>query len=415
MMVIYNLVVRFYGLLIRLSSINNLKAKQWVAGRKRWGARLSESVASRSKNKIVWVHCASYGEFEQGRPLMEAIRREHPDWFILLTFFSPSGFEAFKNWQGADAIHYLPLDTKRNAKRFLELVKPNAVIFIKYEFWLNYLFQLQQNSIPTFLVSAVFKAHHPFFKWYGPLFRKSLNTFTRLFIQDEASGKLLEKIGIKNYIVSGDTRFDRVVEIKSNFQPIDYFEEYCRGYKIIVAGSTWPKDEELLLETFDRLRQANVKLIVAPHHVDEKSVKQTEQLLRKHEMAYSLYTDPVKKNESSILVVNTIGLLNKLYHYADVTYIGGGFNSGIHNCLEPAVYLKPVLFHGGKDYQKYNEALELLAMDAAVNVSTSAELENAVMRFLQDPKLIAQTQTKLDGYFKAKSGTTRRVMNLISW
>lgn len=414
-MLLYNLVVRLYALMIHLAALNKTKARQWVHGRKTWRKRLSEDISKISNTRTVWVHCASYGEFEQGRPLMEAIRIKHPDYTIVLSFFSPSGYEAFKSWKGADVICYLPLDTKQNAKDFLSIVKPQSVIFIKYEFWLNYLFQLKKENIPTFLVSAVFKSHHPFFKWYGTLFRKSLSTFTELFIQDQESGKLLESIGIKNYQVSGDTRFDRVVEIKKNFKPIDYFENYCRNSKVIIAGSTWPKDEELLVNTFLELNDPGLKLVFAPHHVDEKSIRHLEALLEKKQISYSLYSDGKPDSSKPVLIVNAMGLLNKIYHYADITYIGGGFNSGIHNCLEPAVYLKPVLFYGGSDYHKYNEAVELLQMGAAINIVNPEETAEFIKSLLKDEYRVVEISKKLDHYFQSNSGTTEKVMSKIKW
>ncbi|HOZ88602.1 MAG TPA: glycosyltransferase N-terminal domain-containing protein, partial [Bacteroidia bacterium] len=357
-MIIYNLLVRAYGFIIRLSSFRNKKARQWMDGRDDWRQRLSASLSSVSSGERIWVHCASYGEFEQGRTLMEAIRKNHPHYRIILSFFSPSGYEAFHQWPGADVVCYLPLDTKKNAADFIGIVRPGAVIFIKYEFWLNFLFELKRKTIPTYLVSAVFKDHHPFFKWYGKIFRRSLLTFKKLFIQDDNSGRLLQSIGIGNYQVCGDTRFDRVLEIRENFKPLPFFEEFCKGHTILVAGSTWPGDEELLIAAFLQLSDPNLKLILAPHHVDEKSIAGLVQLLEKNKLPYQLYSDQKQDLSKQILIVDTIGLLSKIYYYATVAYVGGGFDSGIHNCLEPAVYLKPVLFFGD-DFEKYNEAVEL--------------------------------------------------------
>jgi 3-deoxy-D-manno-octulosonic-acid transferase len=413
-MFIYNLVVRLYALLIFVASAKNIKAKQWVQGRRQWRTSLRER-SKHLKSRRVWVHCASYGEFEQGRPLIEAIRQKHPDYAIVLSFFSPSGYEAFKDWNGADLICYLPLDTKSNVRDFVEIVKPQTVIFIKYEFWLHFLFRLRKLEIPTFLVSAVFKPHHPFFKWYGGFFRRSLQTFTRLFIQDEGSAKLLKNIGIKNYEVCGDTRFDRVVEIRNNFKPLPYFEDFCKNRKVLIAGSSWPKDEELLLDTFQKFKDPDLRLIFAPHHIDEKTIRNLEELIRSKGLQYLLYSDQKRDAASPVLIINTIGLLNKIYHYADVTYIGGGFNSGIHNCLEPAVYLKPVLFHGGDDYEKYNEAVELLNMGAARNVSTVEETKTAILHFLNNPQVMEDVKKKLNVYFEKNSGTTEKVLASIHW
>ncbi|HEX7415374.1 MAG TPA: glycosyltransferase N-terminal domain-containing protein, partial [Bacteroidia bacterium] len=223
---LYNTVILLYGLVIKIASVKKAKAKFWVNGRKNWREILSAKVSKLNTSPLVWIHCASYGEFEQGRPLIEAIKKKHPDYKILVSFFSPSGYEAFKDWEGADIICYLPLDTKRNANDFIDILKPKLVIFIKYEFWINFLFQLKEKNIPTYLVSAVFKPHHPFFKWYGHIFRKSLKTFNKLLIQDTNSGELLKSIGVTNYEVCGDTRFDRVIEIKQNFKPIPQIEAF---------------------------------------------------------------------------------------------------------------------------------------------------------------------------------------------
>lgn len=414
-MLVYNLLVRLYGFVILIASARKTKARQWVSGRRNWRRTLAEKTKALPKGKRIWVHCASYGEFEQGRPLIEAIRKKHPDHVIVLSFFSPSGYEAFKSWNGAELICYLPLDTPRNAKDFIRLVNPKTVIFIKYEFWLNFLFQLKKENIPTFLVSAVFKPHHPFFKWYGGIFRRSLKTFNRLFIQDSGSAALLKTIDVKDHEICGDTRFDRVVEIKNNFEQVAFFEDFCRNKKVIIAGSTWPKDEELLLEVFLNINDPNLKLVLVPHHVDDRSIRNLEALLKKNNQVYTLYGDKLPDPSKNILVVNAMGLLNRIYHYANVTYIGGGFNSGIHNCLEPAVYLKPVVFYGGDDFHKYNEAVDLLKMAVAKNVSNVAEAEKALLYFLNDAVVVKEVQQKLDHYFRQNSGTTEKVLDSINW
>lgn len=411
-MIVYILLIRIYGLIIRAASVRNKKARQWVNGRKNWQEELSRKI-SKTSNKRVWVHCASYGEFEQGRPLMEAIKQKHPDHSIVLSFFSPSGYEAFKNWDGAEVICYLPLDTQINARQFLDIVKPQTAVFIKYEFWINFLFELKKKNIPTFLVSAVFKPHHPFFRWYGGIFKRSLATFNELFIQDDNSGKLLDSIGIKNYEVCGDTRFDRVLDIKDSFKPIPFFEAFSKNKQLIIGGSTWPKDDELLIEAFKEINDPTLKLVLVPHNVDAKSIANVEQLLQKHELNYSLYSRQEINPLTNVLIVDAMGLLSKLYHYADVAYIGGGFNSGIHNCLEPAVYLKPIVFYGGDDYHKYNEAVDLLKMKVAKNVSDVVELKNALIHFLNDPQ--HKTEEQLRIYFAKNSGTTKKVMALINW
>ncbi|MES2680461.1 MAG: glycosyltransferase N-terminal domain-containing protein [Bacteroidota bacterium] len=412
-MTIYNLLVRAYGFIIKLSSFRNKKARQWVSGRKDWRQRLKTDLANIGEGERLWVHCASYGEFEQGRTLMEAIRKNHPRYRIVLSFFSPSGYEAFYQWPGADVVCYLPLDTKKNAVDFIGIVRPGAVIFIKYEFWLNFLFELNKKAIPTYLVSAVFKDHHPFFKWYGRIFRRSLLTFKKLFIQDDNSGRLLQGIGISNYEVCGDTRFDRVIEIRENFRPLPFFEEFCAGHTILVAGSTWPGDEELLIAAFLQLSDPNLKLIIAPHHVDEKSIAGLVQLLEKNKLPFLLYSDQNQDLSKQIVIVDSIGLLSKIYYYATVAYVGGGFDSGIHNCLEPAVYLKPVLFFGD-DFEKYNEAVELVKLKAIKNVMDPTQLEIGFLNFVNNWTERIEIENTLKTYFEKNSGVTKKVLDSIN-
>ena len=413
-MLLYTIVIYLYGQAIKVMSLRNEKAKQWVNGRKNWRKTLSERTQKLGSEKRIWMHCASYGEFEQGRPVIEAIRKQHPQLKIVLSFFSPSGYEAFKGWSGVDLVCYLPLDSKSNAKDFLELINPSAAIFIKYEFWLNYLFLLQQSKTPNFLVSAVFKPHHPFFRWYGTIFRRSLRTFTKIFVQDDNSGRLLQTIGVTNYQVSGDTRFDRVVEIKKKFIPLPVFETFCKNAKIIIGGSTWPKDDGLLLETFMNLTIPNKKLILVPHEVDSKSVLDLENCLKKYTLDYSLYTDSEPKPDAKVLVVNAMGLLSRIYHYADVAYIGGGFNSGIHNCLEPAVYLKPVIFYGANDFSKFNEAVDMVNSKTAFAIQNAKEFEQVLNALLNDEGRAEEITKKLSEYFEKNSGTTEKVMHLIN-
>ena len=259
-MFIYNLVVLLYGFVIRIASLNNAKARLWIEGRRNWREKLTQKTKPIQQHKKVWVHCASLGEFEQGRPLMEAIKKQHPSYKIILSFFSPSGYEVCKDYNGADLVLYLPLDTKANAKNFIELVKPNVVLFIKYEFWVNFLNEIKRNNIKCYLISAVFKDHHPFFKWYGGLFIKSLQAFNTLFVQDKHSADLLHSIDVKNVEICGDTRFDRVLEIKNKFKPIKELSDFKGNSKLIIAGSTWPEDEKLIIEAYKLLSHKSVKL-----------------------------------------------------------------------------------------------------------------------------------------------------------
>jgi 3-deoxy-D-manno-octulosonic-acid transferase len=409
-MFFYNLVVRLYGLAISAAAISRPKARQWVRGRKRWRRKLREKVAALGNKKRIWVHCASYGEFEQGRPLIEALRIKYPDHVIILSFFSPSGYESFKLWEGAALVCYLPLDTGRNARDFLAIIDPGAAIFIKYEFWLNLLFHLKRMQVPTFLVSAVFKPHHPFFKSYGGIFRESLLTFSKLFVQDTASGHLLAGIGIKNFEVCGDTRFDRVLEIKKNFKSIPGIEAFKGTARLIFAGSTWPRDEDLVIATYASLKNPSVKLVLAPHHVSENELKNTVLKLDKAGLSYTLFTKTLNA-EVDVMIIDTMGLLARAYAYACCAYIGGGFNEGIHNTLEPAVYGIPVAFYG-EGYINFNEAVEMIALGAAFRVSNAKDLAGFINNALNEEQR-GHIRLILDAYFEKNRNITGRVINEI--
>ena len=412
-MIIYSLVVRLYALAIRLAALRQEKATQWVKGRRDWRKQLANKLQPFGNRKKVWVHCASYGEFEQGRPLLEAIRKEHPEKVIVLTFFSPSGYEAFHTWNGADVIIYLPLDTKSNARDFLQLVQPSLAIFVKYEFWLHFLNSLNSNRIPSYLVSAVFKAHHPFFKWYGGIFRRSLSTFNTLFIQDEGSAALLNSIGITNHQIAGDTRFDRVISVKERFKPNEAVSTFANGKELLIAGSTWPRDEALLVDWFTSRENRNFRLVLVPHEVDPASIRQTEALLKKHSLTYLLYSEGKQDPRADVLVVDAMGLLSGLYYYASAAYIGGGFDSGLHNCLEASVYGKPVFFYNGGHHHKYNEAVELLHLKAAVAVSNADELNKAWQHYFSQDRNKDITKNILEAFFARHAGSTAKLMKAI--
>ncbi len=411
---IYNLLIQCYALLIRISAFRNPKARQWVSGRKNWKNKLKLQLQACGNSKRFWMHCASYGEFEQGRPLLEAIRKQHPHYKIVLSFFSPSGYEAFKDWTGADVICYLPLDTKNNAKYFVSLVRAEKIIFVKYEFWLNFLNEIQNTQTPAFLVSAIFKPHHPFFRWYGSIFKASLKAFHTIFVQDQSSLTLLKSLGLSNAIIAGDTRFDRVVEIKTSFKPLPFFDAYCKHFQIIVAGSTWTKDQEFLLDAYLKIKHQNLKLIIVPHEVNKKNITELQSSLQEKKLPFSLYSEVHDKQRAeNILVLDTIGLLSKLYHYATVAYVGGGFDSGIHNLLEPAVHLKPVIFCGLADYSKYNEALELIQLGAAIAVKEVNELSHQFSNLLESEKTKNQLEKNLTAYFNTRSGSAKKIMELV--
>lgn len=405
-MLLYNLGVRIYGLSIRAAALRNSKAARWVKGRREWRRQYINAVQGWGPGRI-WVHCASYGEFEQGRPLIEGLRRKHPEHRLLLTFFSPSGYEPFKGWQGADAVLYLPLDTRRNARDLIGIVKPSAVIFIKYEFWLNYLTAIRSAEIPCYLVSAVFKDHHPFFKWYGHIFRKSLQTFTTLFIQDEHSGQLLGSIGISRFKVTGDTRFDRVLQIRNEQRRLPWLESFKGDQPLVVAGSTWADDELLVLQSFAALR-TDARLLLVPHDVDDRSLAGTIERLEKSGIVFSVFSKGVSEN-SRVMLLDTMGMLASSYAYADVAYIGGGFAGGLHNSLEAAVFGVPVTFYGS-DYTRFNEAVELLSIGAAVNVKDAGDLTMA-WESLLEPERKEGVRRSLAQYFSRDANPTEAILS----
>lgn len=412
-MFVYNFFISVYAILIKAASFSNFKAKQWVFGRKNWRRNLTLKVSYFQTDNRVWFHCASFGEFEQGRPLIEAFKKKYPEYKIILSFFSPSGYEYFKEWTGADLVCYLPLDTKQNAIDFINIINPKIVFFIKYEFWINFLRQLKKRNITTYLVSAVFKKHQPFFKWYGSIFKSSLVTYKQLFIQDENSAELLSSIGILNHKIFGDTRFDRVLKIKEDFIQLPYFDEFCRNKKVIVAGSTWTKDEEILVEVFNKINISDLILVLVPHQVDVQRISELKKVLALKNIEFNVYSSKKIDVSKKVLIVDTIGLLSQLYHYANIAYIGGGFNSGIHNCLEPAVFFKPILFFGN-GYQKFNEVNDLIDLKLAKNFSTSIELEKYIKEILNNKNLI-EIENKFDFYFKNKMGVSKKILEEINF
>jgi len=410
-MFLYNLGVSTYGLLIACAALTNEKARQWLSGRKNWRRFLQIKIDALQSNNRVWVHCASYGEFEQGRPLIDGIRERNPEKKIILTFFSPSGYEAFKNYNGVDLVFYLPLDTPSNARDFVEILKPTSVIFIKYEFWINVLNELRKRKLPVYLVSATFKAHHPFFKWYGSVFRKSLSSFTKLFVQDQNSLNLLNAIGITNHEVCGDTRFDRVIQIKENLTQVSGISQFKGNHKLLIAGSTWPKDEALLCAALKKLSLDKLKIIIAPHNVDHTYLNQTIDAIKTAGLSFSLFSKGVDI-DARVLIIDSIGLLSKIYYHGDCAYVGGGFNGGLHSTLEPAVFGLPVIFYG-PHFVKYNEAVEIINIDAGTNVNNSDELAAALKKYLENNELNIAVKKRLAIFFEKNANATNRILNAI--
>lgn len=376
---LYWLSIRFYSLGSRIAALFNNKAKLFVQGRKELLTDIRYSLYDEKRPRI-WMHCASLGEFEQGRPVLEKLKAMYPSHAIVLTFFSPSGYEVRKNYPGANYVFYLPLDSNGNAWHFIESVKPDLAVFVKYDLWYFFLMRLAGAEIPTILISAIFRQSQVFFKWYGDLHVKMLRSFRHIFVQDKDSYDMLKKIGVDSVSVAGDTRFDRVVAAATTKWSTGQMDAFCKDAQVIVAGSTWPQDEQLLKQVHDQLSR-DWKLVIVPHEVDEEHI---EKILDMHGGEAVLWSRFEKDYyDQRILVVDTIGLLIRLYKYADVAYVGGGFNkSGIHNLLEAAVYGRPV-FHGPV-YHKFKEARDLLAKGASYVADDAGVMAEKILSWKED-------------------------------
>ncbi|MDP4237937.1 MAG: glycosyltransferase N-terminal domain-containing protein [Bacteroidota bacterium] len=403
MKILYSIGIYVYGVFIFLASLFNEKARLLRRGQRVAFDLLKEKADP--KARYVWFHAASLGEFEQGRPVIEQLKREQPGIKILLTFFSPSGYEVRKNYAGADLVSYLPLDTPGNAARFVKLVKPSKAIFIKYEFWPNYLLALKAADVPVYSISAIFRPEQVFFKGYGKWYLNLLSTFRHLFVQDQVSLDLLEKNGVKNASVCGDTRFDRVYDLYTRAKQLPLIEEFIKGAeKVIVAGSTWPKDEEILVRYLKL--HPDIKLILVPHEIQSSHISEISKLLDGKFVRYS-EANQGNVQTTNCLVVDVIGILSSIYRYANVAYIGGGFGVGIHNTLEAAVYGIPVVF--GPVYQKFREARGLIAIGGAFSIPNYVILEAQFDRLLKDNRA-----GKLAGdYVKQNTGATNQICKII--
>ena len=358
----------------------------------------------------IWFHAASLGEFEQGRPLIEKIRAKYPDYRILLTFFSPSGYEVRKNYRGADIVCYLPFDKPRNVRKFLDLVNPCMAFFIKYEFWKNYLDELHKRRIPVYSVSSIFRRGQIFFKWYGGTYRNVLRNFDHIFVQNERSKRYLAKIGINRVTVVGDTRFDRVLQIREEAKDLPLVELFKNNTMTFVAGSSWQPDEDLFIEYFNQ--HPEVKLIIAPHVIDENHLVE---IIRKLKRPYVRYTRADEKNvrKADCLIIDCFGLLSSIYRYGEIAYIGGGFGVGIHNTLEAAVYGIPVIF--GPKYQKFQEAVQLLEAKGGFSIKSYEELKALLDRMLEDESFLRETGTNAGTYVTGNAGATDKVLGMINF
>lgn len=401
---LYDIFINIYLISLKTASFFSVKAKKWVDGRRNFPALYNNQ-------KKIWVHCASLGEFEQGRPILEKLKQTYPDYPIVLTFFSPSGYEIRKNYTGADYIFYLPIDTQKNAAKFIQEVNPALVVWVKYEYWFHYLNELKKQSIPVLLVSAIFRQSQPFFKSNNKFWKKILSCFAQIFVQDEASEKLLNVIGInQNVTISGDTRFDRVLEIASKKSAIQEIENFIEKQQVLIAGSTWLQDEKLLAKYM--MQNQTKKLIVAPHEIDSAHLKNIK-LLFPSSIFYSEWIDlKDKPNNIQVLIIDNVGMLSQLYQYATICYIGGGFNkSGIHNILEAAVYGKAIIF--GPNYQKFGEAVGLEKRNSAFSISNERELTNKLDHLFTDAISLKNAKDLSKQFVIEKSGATKIIVDYV--
>jgi 3-deoxy-D-manno-octulosonic-acid transferase len=403
---IYNLGILIYVLGARLLSPYNSKAKLWSNGRKKWKHLVDEKISHGTTN--IWIHCASLGEFEQGRPLIEAIKKIRPEYRIILTFFSPSGYEIRKNYNQADCVCYLPSDTPGNARKFISMINPLAAIFIKYEFWNNYTSVLHRNGIPVYLVSGIFRRGQHFFKWYGSFFRKILFRFSHIFVQDDKSKDLLKGIGIVNVSLTGDTRFDRVIQIAGSAKEILQIEIFRGSEKLFLAGSSWRNDEEII-SRYINTYPGKMKWIFAPHEIEKANILRLEKLLNTEVVRFSEFTE--KKADARVLIIDNIGMLSSAYRYAYIAAIGGGFGKGIHNVLEAACWGIPVIF--GPNYKKFREAVDLLDLNGARYFSSFEEFSQIIDNWLSDTGEYLLSSKNAGEYVKVNAGATEKILTKI--
>lgn len=409
---LYTAAIQLYALTVSAVAPFHKKARLMRAGQAQTAAILREKIDRQAK--YIWFHASSLGEFEQGRPMIEQIRKVHPEYKILLTFFSPSGYEVRKNYAGADVVCYLPFDTPGRVEQFLDLTNPAMAIFIKYEFWGNYLHALQQRGIPVYIISAIFRREQLFFQWFGKPYRKMLDCFNHLFVQDERSKALLEEYGIHNVTVAGDTRFDRVIDVYHQAKQIPVVERFVKGTDgqrppfVFVAGSSWPEDEAIFIPYFER--HPEMKLIIAPHEIHEGHLKSIEARLHRPTIRLSQATEQ-NVADKDCLIVDSFGLLSSLYRYGQIAYIGGGFGAGIHNTLEAAVYGMPVLF--GPRFQKFKEAKDLIAVGGAFTFDNAPTFASRMDTLLSTPEALQQSSQAAGHFVQSHGGATTTILQEI--
>lgn len=401
----YTIAIRLYAFIIWVASFFSEKAKLWINGRTKIFEQLKGHIPT--NQFVIWIHCASLGEFEQGRPLIEAIKEKSPNSFILLTFFSPSGYEIRKDYELADFICYLPADTKKNAKQFIQIVQPSVAIFVKYEFWKNYLQALKTQKVPAFLISAIFHPKQPFFgKWYSSFFQSILQNFDYIFVQNQRSARLLQSINIENYEIAGDTRIDRVIQLAEKKIEFPVIEAFKGKSKLLICGSTWQPDEAILA-AFINQTETNWKYIFAPHDISESHIQQIEARLNVASIRYSSVQKESNLSEYQVLIIDSIGILSQIYRYGTIAYIGGGFGVGIHNTLEPAAFHLPIVI--GPKYQKFEEANHLVK-HRGIFVIESLDDFKLVFKTLQQQENYNEASKAVKTYIDSNQGATDRVM-----
>lgn len=405
MLFLYNIVIQITGSLLKLIALFNSKINLFVEGRKNVFVTLEQKI--KPSDKTIWFHAASLGEYEQGLPVIEKIKTEYPSHKIVVTFFSPSGYEVRKNNTVADATVYLPLDTKSNARKFLKIVHPEMAFFIKYEYWLNYLNELEFQKTPTYLISGIFRKDQMFFKWYGGFYRKALDSFTYFFVQNETSKKLLQQLNKSNVSISGDTRFDRVAAILEKDNSLQYISKFKNNKLTIVVGSSWPKDEALLLDFINK-NEFDVKFIIAPHNIKDNQIELLKSGITKKTV---LFSEMEGKNlaDFDVFIIDTIGILTKIYSYADIAYVGGGFgNPGVHNLLEPATFGLPIVI--GPNYSHFAEATALVNMGGCVSISTKKELHDTFKDLILNDAIRSEKGHICSTFVLMNKGATNIIM-----
>jgi len=407
MKVLYNVGILIYSALAYLIAPFDSRASLWIKGRKKWAEKIKVKI--KPGDRVIWIHCASLGEFEQGRPVIDAIRKEMPQYKIVLTFFSPSGYEIRKNYDKADCISYLPSDTPANALKFIDLIKPEFVIFVKYEFWNNYISALYKKKIPLYLISGIFRPDQLFFKSYGSFFREMLRKFEMIFVQDQSSFDLLSGIGIEKISLAGDTRFDRVVQITASARNIPQIVRFMGNEKLFLAGSSWRQDEEIIAQYINAF-PLRMKWVFAPHEIDKANIERLEKLFKVKCVRFSEFNEG--EIDARVLIIDNIGMLSSAYRYAYIAAIGGGFGKGIHNVLEPACWGIPVLF--GPKHQNFKEAIDLLDSGGAKSFRTYEEFKELLDLWLSNEKIYTNSAQTASKYVKENAGATEIIIKEIS-